>query len=523
MFFAIINFFLIFNSSAQTCIPSQVVPNEYIAKLKKPGVIPHNLIGEIDKFKTTSRFVKIKTSVPLSKISKAGLEYIEPNYQLHTFKLPNDPQFSELWSLMNTGQIVDAEGKPNADINITPLWEKGFTGSKKIKVAVIDTGIDCSHPDLKDNIYSNPKEIENNGIDDDGNGLVDDIHGWNFINNSPDASDDNDHGTHVAGTIGAKGNNQLGVVGVNWDVSLIPIKFLNDRGSGTTEHAVEAVNYAVKMGAQVINASWGGDPYSRALEEAIENARDNNVLFVVAAGNDTFDNDVEKQYPAAYTTENLISVAATDNRDLLANFSNYGRNSVHLSAPGVLITSTVPNNGYAAFSGTSMAAPHVAGIAALMWSIESKFSYKEVKARLMNSSDVQYDQKRKIISQGRVNAYNAVMGIYPPRDPDEKLWKDFPKQFETPHPYEDAKEIKVNFTIPNAKYVRLHFSHTDTEEFDKIFLETPTGTVVETLYGEKENYFSEPVQGNTLVLRFKPDLSLAKWGFLIDKIQYISE
>lgn len=526
------SFILSVSIDAKTCSPSQVVPNEYIVKLKTAGVIPQRLSKDkfkIERFKTSSKFVKIKTQVAISEfasfgLDKSNIEYIEPNFIVHAYDLPSDSQFSNLWNLLNTGQVVGGDGRPHADINIVPLWAKGFTGAQKIKVAITDTGIDWNHPDLIDNLYTNPGEAGSlafNGIDDDQNGFIDDVHGWDFVSASPNSNDDNDHGTHVAGIIGAKGNNQIGIAGVNWQVSLIPVKFLNERGSDNVGNAIEAIYYSVKMGAQVINASWGGDSYSRALEEAIEYARDRGVLVVVAAGNDSLNNDTDKDYPAAYTTENIISVAATDNRDELASFSNYGRQTVHVAAPGVLITSTVPNSGYEAFSGTSMAAPHVTGIAALMWSIDPNFTYQEIKERIVKSCDVIYGLKRKIIGQGRVNAYNAAMGIFPKRDPAEDLWQDYSYQVESPHPYEDAKELKIVLSVPKAEYVRIHFNKIDTEEFDKIYLETIDGRPIETLSGQLENYTSEPVKDSVIVLRFRTDLSLAKWGFRIDKLQYV--
>ena len=238
-------------------------------------------------------------------------------------------------------------------------------------VAIIDTGIDYTHPDLAANIWTNPGEIAGDGIDNDGNGYVDDVHGYDFVNNDGDPMDDHFHGTHTAGTVGAVGNNGVGVTGVNWQVKLMALKFLGASGSGSVSGAVSALEYAVTMGVRLSNNSWGGGGYSQALYDAIKNSQVIGHVFVAAAGNSGVNSDLQPAYPASYDLDNIISVAAIDSSDNLASFSNRGVVTVDLAAPGVAVLSTVLGGGYASYSGTSMATPHVTGAAALALGLSS--------------------------------------------------------------------------------------------------------------------------------------------------------
>ena len=258
-----------------------------------------------------------------------GVVWAEPNYVIQPFVVPNDPRFPEQWPLRNVGQ---SGGLPDADIRATLAWDL-TPGSSSVLVGVIDTGIDYKHPDLAPNIFVNPGEIPDNGIDDDENGFVDDVRGWDFLDRDNDPMDAQGHGTHVAGTIGASGNDSIGVAGVCWRVRLLPLRVLGPAG-GTSAGAAEAVRYATMMGARVTNNSWGTSAVSNVLLDAITEARDAGVLFVAAAGNDSRDNAVFPVYPASYGLSNVLSVAATDRRDRLAAFSNYGATTVHIGAPG---------------------------------------------------------------------------------------------------------------------------------------------------------------------------------------------
>ena len=333
-----------------------------------------------------------------------SVSYIEPNYVVHVDLAPDDPLYPQLWGMRNTGQTG---GTPGADIGAEQAWTVS-TGDRAVLVAVIDTGIDYTHPDLQANVWTNPGEIPGNAIDDDHNGFVDDVHGWDFINNDNDPRDDYGHGTHVAGTIGGVGNNSIGVAGVNWQVSLVGLKFLDSFGTGTTAGAAAAIDYGTRLGVDVMNNSWGGTEFSQTLLDAIRASAAADVVFVAAAGNDGVDNDIFPHYPAAYDVENLIAVAATDHEDRMAGFSNWGARSVHLGAPGVGVLSTVPGGSYAFASGTSMATPHVSGVAALVRAVAPGIPAVQVKQRLMDGADRIAAMAGITVSGGRLNAFLPI-------------------------------------------------------------------------------------------------------------------
>src|SRR5690242_10689219 len=340
------------------------------------------------------------------------VRYAEPNHVITIDSVPNDPAFNNTWGLNNTGQTINgSSGTPDADIDAPEAWNV-TTGSPNVTVAVIDTGVDWSHPDLSSQIWINPGEncsgCRNDGIDNDHNGFVDDWHGWDFANNDNNPTDDHGHGTHVAGTIGAAGNNGVGVAGVNWNVRIMPVKFLNSQGSGTDANAVSAILYAAQNGANVMNNSWADTVYSQALADAITVADQHNSLFVAAAGNNGTDNDASPTYPASYDMPNVVSVAATDNTDNRAFFSNVGRRSVDLGAPGVDIYSTWPGGTYQYLSGTSMATPNVAGAAALAKAAFPSASAVGLKALLLDSVDQDPALAGVTASGGRLNIGAAV-------------------------------------------------------------------------------------------------------------------
>jgi len=301
-----------------------------------------------------------------------GVDFAQPDYVLKTTRTANDPFASQQWALNN--------------INAQTAWNYS-TGSSSIIVAVIDTGVDYRHTDLAQNIWTNTREIAGNGRDDDANGFVDDVRGYDFANNDADPMDDNGHGTHVAGIIGAVGNNGVGATGTNWNVKIMPVKFMSASGSGYLSNAVKSVNYAVQMGAKIVNNSWGGGGYDQAMASAITNAQNQGVIFVVAAGNAANNNDANPQYPANYSNANVVSVAASDRNNNLSSFSNYGAGTVDIAAPGSSIISTTPNNTYSSYSGTSMASPYVAGAMALVWSIRPDWTYSQVIADVLNTAN----------------------------------------------------------------------------------------------------------------------------------------
>lgn len=342
-----------------------------------------------------------------------GLAYAEPNFILHAATTPNDTRFGSMWGLNNSGQSIQGvTGVADADIDAPEAWAI-TTGSRNVVVGVIDTGVDYNHPDLLANIWTNPGEIAGNNVDDDSNGYVDDVHGYDFANNDADPFDDNGHGTHAAGTIAASGNNGTGSTGVSWSSQIMALKFLDATGSGSLSAAVSALNYATMMKNRGVNVvltsnSWGGGGYSQALFNAIQSSANANMLFVAAAGNESNNNDTNLSYPASYNLPNVISVAATDNRDGLASFSNYGATQVDLGAPGVNTLSTIPGNGYAYYSGTSMATPHVSGVAALAWSLKPTATVAEVRNALLTGVDPVASLAGKTVTGGRLNAFRTL-------------------------------------------------------------------------------------------------------------------
>jgi len=332
------------------------------------------------------------------------IQYIEPNFLLQADRVPNDPRFAELWGMRNIGQTG---GTPGADIHAPTAWDH-FLGSSQVLIGVIDTGVDYTHPDLAANIWTNPGEVSGNGIDDDHNGYVDDVRGWDFVNGDNNPLDDNGHGTHVSGTIGAVGDNGTGVVGVNWHVKIMPLKFLSSGGSGSTANAILAVQYATMMHVNLTSNSWGGGGFSQGLMDAIADAGTHGILFVAAAGNSGVNTDGSPHYPSSYPLDNIVSVAATDHNDQLAGFSNYGVQTVDLAAPGVNILSTFPNATYGAISGTSMATPHVSGVLGLVFGRFPEINHLDAKALVLNSADRLPSLNGRVMTGGRLNAWLPI-------------------------------------------------------------------------------------------------------------------
>lgn len=320
---------------------------------------------------------------------------------------PNDPLFGDQWALNNTGQNG---GKANAHIDALKAWAK-TQGSAEVVVAVLDTGVDYAHKDLAENMWIRPASVPR--YSDAELGSINDLQGYDANANAGDPMDDNGHGTHCAGIIGAEGNNGEGVSGINWNVKIMPLKFLGRGGFGNVSDAIEAINYAIDrkkngVNLRVINASWGSTQRSKALEDAIKAAGQAGILFVAAAGNSSTDNDRRAHYPSNYDLPNMLSVAALDRNDQLASFSNYGAKTVHVAAPGREITSTWLGNQYREASGTSMAAPQVSGIAALILANEPKLSMAKLRERIMKSSDPIDTLLGKVVVGGRLNAAKAL-------------------------------------------------------------------------------------------------------------------
>jgi serine protease len=355
------------------------------------------------------REVQIGSGISVSQAldsvrSLRNVDFAEPDYRVTADATTNDPRLGSLWGLNNSGQ---SGGTADADIDAPEAWNT-TTGSGNFVVGVIDSGVDYRHPDLAANMWSNPDEIVGNGIDDDRNGYIDDRYGYDFVNNDADPMDDNGHGTHVAGTIGAVGNNGIGVSGVNWRVKIAALKFLDASGGGYTSDAVRALDYAVREGIRVTNNSWGGGGDSSSLRAAIQRAQAAGSIFVAAAGNDGSNNDTKVSYPSNYPYDNVVAVAATDRNDRLASFSNYGATSVDLAAPGVSILSTTPNNTYSTYSGTSMATPHVTGAIALLWDRNPTWTYRQVIGQIVGTVDPVASLSGKVATGGRLNIAKAL-------------------------------------------------------------------------------------------------------------------
>ncbi len=429
----------------------QVAAHEVLLKFRPPvfltKVIQAEQAGDVDwaeevggagviLFHSRSK----DTATLVRELSADGdVEYVEPNFIVYADAIPNDPSFGELWGLRNTGQtILGVAGTPGADISAVPAWDVS-TGSRANVVAVIDTGIDYNHPDLAANVWSAPTAFT---VTVGGRSITcaAGTHGFNAITNSCDPMDDNSHGTHVSGTIGAVGNNGVGVVGVNWTASIMAAKFLNAGGSGSTSDAINCIEFVIKAKAffgaganvRVLSNSWGGGDFSQALLDQINLANTNGMLFVAAAGNDSTNTDIEPHYPSSYNAPNVVSVAATDNNDMLASFSNYGPTTVHLGAPGVNTLSTVLSGLYGYKSGTSMATPHVSGAAALVLAKCTSLTTANLKSNLLNNVDPIASLADLTITGGRLDVNKAIRTCDAPAMPNFFLPVSPPSQTVAP-------------------------------------------------------------------------------------------
>jgi subtilisin family serine protease len=348
-------------------------------------------------------------SVPefAAALSRHGdvVRYAEPDYLRRlAAAYPNDPSWSSLWGLHQAS---------DCDIDAPEAWDV-TVGSADLVAAVLDTGMQYTHADLASNAWVNPGEIPGNGLDDDGNGFTNDVYGWDFANDDSDPADDHSHGSHCAGTIGAVGSNGVGVVGVNWRVKLMAVKCFDATGNGTDSDCMDSFAYVTMMrrrgvNVRVTSCSWGGTDFTQGLLDAVRDANDAGVLCVAAAGNVGWNNDVNPYYPACFDSPNMIAVAATTSSDTLASFSQWGPTTVDLAAPGVNILSTVPGNGYGYKSGTSMATPHVSGVAVLAFSAKRGLSHLQVKDAILRGVDPVAALSGKVVTGGRLNARRTLL------------------------------------------------------------------------------------------------------------------
>jgi len=366
---------------------------------------PNVLTEQYRSMKDIVDYAEVNSQVSFDDPIPAEFTYEYINHP--TPGLPDDPQFADQWALDNQGQ---ENGKAGADISALEAWKKTH-GSEEVVVAVLDSGVDYTHLDLRSNMWLRPDNVP--AYFDDELGSFNDQQGYNGTDPLTDPMDDNGHGTHCAGIIGAEGDNSEGIAGINWHVQIMPLKFLGRGGFGTTADAIKAINYAIDrkkhgVNIRVINASWGSTANSKALEDAIRAAGDAGILFVAAAGNDGSDNDRRPHYPSNYDLPNVISVAALDRNDQLASFSNWGVKTVHVAAPGKDILSTWLGDAYRDASGTSMAAPQISGVAALILAKEPNLSVEKLKERILKSVDKLDSLNGKIASGGRIDAAKAV-------------------------------------------------------------------------------------------------------------------
>jgi len=438
---------LLLSSTGQKAKLPEYIPGEVIVTYKDNLVKPQSgkefMVSKVyshlsrleEKSVAFIRSKTLSTEALIVQLKKdPNVARVEPNYvhRVMDRNLPDDSRFSEEWGMDNNGS---SGGTADADTDAPEAWST-TTGSKDYVVAVFDTGVDYLHEDLKDNMWTNPGETDGNHIDDDGNGFTDDYYGYDFAADN-DGNDDSDpapdtpygesahyHGTHVAGIIGATGNNAKGVAGVNWTTSIMAIKIFRPNGGAVNSDILDAIDYVIDMKENhstnivAVNASYGpssgsGGSAGDTMNDAIDALGDAGILFVAAAGNAGNNNDSSVKYPASYTSENIIAVAATDSNDALASFSNYGHYSVDLAAPGVDILSTYVTDShdqYALLSGTSMATPYVTGTVAMVWSaFGDKLDMAGVKRHILNNVDKLGTLDGMVLSGGRLNLAEAVV------------------------------------------------------------------------------------------------------------------
>ncbi len=355
-------------------------------------------------------FQRLEANIPLGKrlssLNAPGKTYVP---KTETSVLSNDPAIALNWGLMDNN---------DATIRASKAWEI-TRGSKEIIVAVIDTGMDVNHPDLRKNLWRNPGETgldskgrskSTNGIDDDKNGFIDDVHGWNFVGNNHDLSDNHGHGTHISGIIGAEGGNGIGISGVSPKVSIMVLKYYDpkSRYNNNLLNTIRAIRYANQMNAKIINYSGGGLEFSREEYLAVKESRDKGILFVAAAGNERSNSDYKKYYPADYELENIISVTALNTQANVLNSSNYGKNTVHIAAPGKNIHSTLPGGKYGPMTGTSQATAFVSGVASLIYANNSSFQVEHVRNQILATADKMPQLKEKTSTSGKLNSFRAL-------------------------------------------------------------------------------------------------------------------
>jgi hypothetical protein len=531
LFFLSLSLLIVINIS-EAKIPFKT-HDGYIVKFKEINVqaiseLDENLKELLDNENIISTYLNLN-AVVVKEFSKELLfqknlseiiEYIEPNYlYFHPTANPSstdDHSIKSQWALEKIQAEEALEILQESEQKMRPV------------VAIIDSGIDYNHPDLKDNIWKNTKELYGTpGVDDDQNGYIDDIYGMNFTDNAGSPLDNDGHGTHCAGVIGAV-HNDIGVRGVIPKVSLMGLKFISEHGVGSAASAASAIKYAINNGAQIISNSWGGPFNSQTISDAVKLAEEKNILFVAAAGNSKSDTPF---YPASLPYKNVVSVAASDKNDFLEKLSNFGLPHVKISAPGSKIISTFYDGRYISYSGTSMATPHISGAAALLLAYKPNLRVNEIVSRILKSSTYLPNFENFIETSGRLNLLNLITKKIPlrPKRPsgDEKGWITNEVNVETPHRYGSNQKYLFKIDVPpTARYLKIHFKKFHSEfgrDTLKIIINDQPVKSLSGKLGEDFSIGPFYVENTEyLELFFKTDMMTNYYGFLIDSIHYLN-
>ena len=476
-----------------------------IRKLADKTFLLHVNDPEQDDFDRIVSRVKWKSYI---KESEANFEF-EYNY------VPNDPYYVYQW------QFQEQAGD-NLSVYATEAWDFSQGGAHTI-IAVIDSGVDVHHTDLAGNIYANYAEANGTaGVDDDGNGYIDDIYGYNFADQNADLTDDNGHGTGIAGIIGAVGDNNFGITGINWVSSIMPVKVSKGNRGPRLAEVIEAIEYSIKRGANVLNISFGTTQNSTLLRRFMEKTQQSNVLIVTAAGNKARDIDSNRYYPASYKLENIITVCGVNEKGFRAPYSSYGKTTVGICAPSEKIVSLYPNNAVRTYTGTSFSTAFVSGAAALLWADQTGLSISEVKQRLYEHSQKKFVLKDYSVSGGIISLYHSLLELPPPIDPSNPAsWDHENRNVETKHPYDNNMDDEIRVHIPGATQIAIHFEKFEFEKgYDKLSFFDGQGNSYGVWDGKHDNQYSPIITGDTLIMKITSDGSVTRFGFKSTKIAY---